>query len=85
MALLGRRVKMGRNVGAAVSEWLIENNGQRFIVAVLTSGGSTDAGDRILMCAFHHFVQYATQKSGQRLSASNKRRRHVCCLCLLAC
>lgn len=46
--------------GAAVSEWLIENNGWRFIVAFLSSGGSTDAGDRILMRAFHHAVQDAT-------------------------
>lgn len=47
--------------GAAVSERLIENNGWRFIVAIPTGGGSTDAGDRILMCAFHLVLQYGTQ------------------------
>lgn len=48
--------------GAAVSEWLIENNGGQFIVAMRSSGGSTDAGDRILMRAFHHAVQDATRE-----------------------
>lgn len=40
-----------------VSLWLIENNGQKFMVAVVTGTGCTDAGDRILMCTFHHFIQ----------------------------
>lgn len=64
--------------GAAVSEWLMENNGWQFLVAVLSGGGSTDAGDRILMRA----VQDATREMGQRLSASNKRRRCFGRLCL---
>lgn len=45
--------------GAAVSEWLIENNGWQFIVAIAGRGGSTDAGDRILMRALHQGVQDA--------------------------
>lgn len=59
---------------AAVSEWLMENNGWQFIVAILTSGRSTDAGDRILMCAFHHALQYGAKTHGQRLSPRNERR-----------
>lgn len=43
-------------------EWLMENNGWQFMVAVPTSGRSTDAGDRILMRTFHHFLQYGAQK-----------------------
>lgn len=42
---------------ATVSVWLIENNGRQFIVAVLTSTGCTDAGDRILMRTFHHLIR----------------------------
>lgn len=58
MVLPGRRVENGEKCRrAAVSEWLMENNGWQFIVAVPTSGRSTDAGDRILMRAFHHFLQ----------------------------
>lgn len=39
---------------ATVSVWLIENNGQQFIVAI---SGCTDARDRILMHTVHHFIQ----------------------------
>lgn len=44
-------------MGPWVSVWVMENNGQQFIVAILTSAECTDARDRILMSAFHHFAQ----------------------------
>lgn len=60
----GHRVENGEKCRrAAVSEWLMENNGWQFIVAVPTSGRSTDAGDRILMRAFHHFLQWGAPKN----------------------